>query len=276
MELRVPGCLSPYLGLLSAERTGMCPHTQHMFTYFNGWEIRHSVEAGAMFSLPTHLLTIYGDWFPPRLVRNVRMSMCRQLSSHYTDFIFSGTEYTPNRETAGWHSSSNCSLLKIPRTVFHKGCMTESLQQLLSAPSQSVAVLSFRRQLFEQTWDDISRLYWLAEPHWLGHWVLFSFDKCIQAWFSQTYKLWEKFPRPFRAFTEIRVIKSTLTSEAWKEQWVFQWKRLKATSEASIHVCKATLWGLRWRGRTAQTGQGQKGMYPVWEANKKLRIYYKT
>lgn len=272
MELRVPGCLSPYLGLLSAERTGMCPHTQHMFTYFNGWEIRHSVEAGAMFSLPTHLLTIYGDWFPPRLVRNVRMSMCRQLSSHYTDFIFSGTEYTPNRETAGWHSSSNCSLLKIPWTVFHKGCMTESLQQLLSAPSQSVAVLSFRRQLFEQTWDDISRLYWLAEPHWLGHWVLFSFDKCIQAWFSQTYKLWEKFPRPFRAFTETRVI----------NQWSMErtmsvpMETLKGHFRSFYPCLQSHPLRVKVERKDSTNRAGTKGNFPVWEANKKLRIYYKT
>lgn len=80
------------------------------------------------------------------------MNMCRQLSFHYTDFIFSGTEYTPNRETAGWYSSSNSSLLKSPRTVFHKGCMTESLW---AAPLCTLTVCCCPIFLATAVWTDM-------------------------------------------------------------------------------------------------------------------------
>lgn len=56
-----------------------------------------------------------------------------------------------------------------------------------------------------------------------------------------------------------RVIKSTLTSEAWKEQWVFQWKRLKATSEASIHVWKSHPLRVKVERKDSTNRAGTKG-----------------
>lgn len=122
MELRVAWLTVPYLGLLSAERTGMCLHSPHTFTCVSGWEVCHSVQAPCFLYLPIcwHQSTVI--CFPILvIVRNVRMSMCRQLSFQYTDFI-------SLRETAGWYSSSNSSLVKRPRTAFHKGCKIESLR----------------------------------------------------------------------------------------------------------------------------------------------------